>query len=253
MPTEMLTKEEHRAAEAPPPAARPSRPEEPGEAARRYAARVRRLQLGLAAWGAWTILITALWVWHEWDANGALERFGHEGDPGQWNPTLWALGIGIPTLVVGIMALGVRFARPAADPATRRRRQLAFHAAAWLLGMVVLTPLWALIEWQDNGGFERWSDNSRPGDWDPWILAVGGIWALSALALLVARRALERPAGTRRRGRRRLSAARATPRLTTTASSSPRPRASASASRPSADARGRSPVRTAASARFASG
>jgi hypothetical protein len=45
-------------------------------------------------------------------------------------------------------------------------QRLEFHIAAWLVGMVVLTPLRALIEWQDNGGFERWSDNSRPGDWD---------------------------------------------------------------------------------------
>ena len=52
--------------------------------------------------------------------------------------------------------------------------------------MLVVTPLWALIEWQDNGGFERWSDNSQPGSWDPWILYVAGIWAL-AVALIAAR------------------------------------------------------------------
>ena len=69
--------------------------------------------------------------------------------------------------------------------------------AAWLFGMVVLTPLWALIEWQDNGGFERWSDNSQPGDWDPWILAVGGIWALSVLGLFAVRQVLEQRADAR--------------------------------------------------------
>jgi hypothetical protein len=52
-----------------------------------------------------------------------------------------------------------------------------------MLGMLVLTPLWALIEWQDNGAFQRWSTNSRPGDWEPWILYVGGIWAV-AIAIL---------------------------------------------------------------------
>lgn len=44
--------------------------------------------------------------------------------------------------------------------------------------MIVLTPLWALIEWQDNGGFERFSNDSQPGEWEPWILYVGGVWAL---------------------------------------------------------------------------
>jgi hypothetical protein len=165
------------------------------------AARVRRLKLAAAVWGVWTIAITTLWVAHEWGVNGAFERFGHEGTQGQWNPTLWALGVGIPTLIVGIMAAGVYFVRPTADPAVLRRQRLKFHAAAWLFGMVVLTPLWALIEWQDNGGFERWSSNSHPGDWDPWILAVGGIWALAAVALFgvrAVRQASERPTDVRR-------------------------------------------------------
>ncbi len=48
-----------------------------------------------------------------------------------------------------------------------RMRQLTFHVAAWVLGMIVATPLWALIEWQDNSAFERWSTNSQPGSWDP--------------------------------------------------------------------------------------
>jgi hypothetical protein len=60
----------------------------------------------------------------------------------------------------------------------RRVRRLKFHIAAYVLGMVVLTPLWALIEWQDNGGFERWSANSNPGDWEPWILYVAIGWGL---------------------------------------------------------------------------
>jgi len=44
--------------------------------------------------------------------------------------------------------------------------------------MIMLTPLNALIEWQDNGGFQRFSRNSQPGSWDPWTLFIGGIWAL---------------------------------------------------------------------------
>ena len=57
-------------------------------------------------------------------------------------------------------------------------RRVKLHVAAFVLGMLVLTPLWALVEWQDNGGFERWSDNSNPGDWEPWILYVGVAWGL---------------------------------------------------------------------------
>ena len=161
MPTELLTKQEHRVSPQPPLAAVPTAA--PGDTRR-----VRRLKLNAAAWGAGTILVTTLWVANEWQANGAFERFGHEGDPGEWNPTLWAVVVGLWGLVVGIMALGVYFTG----------RRWAFHAAAWTLGMAALTPLWALIEWQDNGSFERWSNNSQPGDWDPWILTVGGIWAL---------------------------------------------------------------------------
>ena len=196
MPTEMLIRDEHRVMELPR-AVPPIRPDDVRAAARRYQARVRRLKVGAAAWGVWTISVTTLWVAHQWNANGAFESFGHEGDTGQWNPTLWALGIGLPTLVVGIMALGVCFVRPTADPAVLRLERLKFHVAAWLFGMAVLTPLWALIEWQDNGGFERWSGNSQPGDWDPWILAVGGIWALSVVGLFAVRHVLERRADAR--------------------------------------------------------
>lgn len=167
MPTELLTREKRGTTTAAPlttaPAGRDDTRRERDDRARR----VRRLKLNAAAWALGSILITALWVTVEWRANGALESFGHEGDPGQWNPTLWALAVGGWGLVVGIMTLGVAFAG----------RRLQFHAAAWALGMLVVTPLWALIEWQDNGAFERWSSNSRPGDWDPWFLYVGGIWA----------------------------------------------------------------------------
>jgi hypothetical protein len=63
--------------------------------------------------------------------------------------------------------------------------------------MILLTPLWALIEWQDNGAFERWSSDSQPGSWDPWILAVGGIWALGIVifALWVTLTRRRSPAG----------------------------------------------------------
>jgi H+/Cl- antiporter ClcA len=186
-------------------------------AAREYAKRVRRFKIHLVAWIVGASLLTALWVLTEWNANGAFERFAHERNRGEWNPTLLALAVGVWGLVVGILALRVHFERPvtttevdrvvaqleprlAAEYAAttdeirrfaRRRlegvRRLKFHVAAWVLGMVVITPLNVLIEWQDNRGFERLSGNSQPGSWDPWVLEIGGIWALviAALALVV--------------------------------------------------------------------
>ena len=217
MPTEMPTKRDDEARAPSLPATVRTEESELRAAAREYAKRVRRFKIHLVAWIVGASLLTALWVLNEWNANGAFERLAHEGNPGDWNPTLWALAVGIWGLVVGIMALRVYFERPVTatevDRAVeqleprfagkyaatttevrrfvRRRlegvRRLKFHAAAWVLGMVVITPLNALIEWQDNGGFERLSSNSQPGSWDPWVLYIGGIWALviAALALLV--------------------------------------------------------------------
>lgn len=77
-------------------------------------------------------------------------------------------------------------AAPSPDDALRdwarqhlqRVHRLKVHVAAYVLGLLVLTPVWALAEWQSNGGFERWSDNSQPGDWEPWILYVALGWGL---------------------------------------------------------------------------
>ena len=61
-----------------------------------------------------------------------------------------------------------------------RVRRLKLHVAEFVLGMIVLTPIWALVEWNDNGGFKRFdfSDDGTPGDWEPWILYVALIWGL---------------------------------------------------------------------------
>lgn len=59
-----------------------------------------------------------------------------------------------------------------------RVHRLKLHAAAFVLGMIVLTPVWLLVEWQDNGAFKHWSSNGNPGDWEPWILYVALIWGL---------------------------------------------------------------------------
>jgi len=223
VPTELLTRDEHRASQTPPPTPLPTEKDETRADAHMWAKRVRRLKLNLAAWVLGTILITTLWVLNEWQANGAFERFGHEGNPGDWNPTLWAIAIGVWGLIVGIMALRVYFERPVQEAAVDReverlkphftitgpttdaefRRstrawlervgRLKFHVAAWLLGMIVLTPVWALIEWQDNGGFDRFGNDSQPGEWEPWILYIGGIWAL-VIAIFAVWVYLDRPA-----------------------------------------------------------
>lgn len=214
MPTEMSTRPARRPLRSTAPAR--AEHDEARAAKRRYARQLRRFRINLVAWIAGSILLTTLWVAVEWNANGAFERVAHEGNPGDWNPTLWALGVGLWGLAVGIMALRVRFRRPvsatdvdrevrrllprgvpvdaAATPELRavartrleRIRRLTFHVAAWVLGMVVVAPLNALVEWQDNGAFERLSSDSRPGSWDPWVLAVGGIWAAVVAALAVA-------------------------------------------------------------------
>ena len=71
-------------------------------------------------------------------------------------------------------------------------RRLRLHIAAFVLGMVVLTPVWALAEWQTAGGFERLSDNGSPGDWEPWILYVGLAWGL-VVAIVAMKVYFERP------------------------------------------------------------
>ena len=109
MPTEMLTKDEHRASQTLPPTAVPTEKDELRAAAHRQVKRVRRLKINVAAWVLGTILLTTLWVLNEWQANGAFERFGTEGNPGDWSPTLWALAVGLGGMIVGIMALRVHF------------------------------------------------------------------------------------------------------------------------------------------------
>ena len=203
MPAGMLTKAEQRAAT---PATAPIEDTDLRVARQRHAERARRLTLHAAAWSLGTILLTAVWIVHEWQANGAFARIAHEGNPGDWNPTLLAVATLVWGLVVGIMAVRVHFERPATaaevdreaqrlqhavaehgppDAALRslararleRMGRLKSNAAAWLLAMIVLTPVNVLIEWQDNGGFERISRNSQPGSWELWIVLAGGIWA----------------------------------------------------------------------------
>jgi hypothetical protein len=68
------------------------------------------------------------------------------------------------------------------------RRRLWQRAAGFALGMLVLTPVWAVGEYLSSGGWpQRLSANDHPGDWSPWIIWVALAWgfyvALTALAL----------------------------------------------------------------------
>jgi hypothetical protein len=108
VPIEMLTKPEQQVS---PPVAAPIEDDRLHAVTQRQVKRVRRLKINVAAWALGTIALTAAWIVHEWQANGAFERFAHEGNPGDWNPTLWALAVLVWGLVVGIMALRVYFKR----------------------------------------------------------------------------------------------------------------------------------------------
>lgn len=76
------------------------------------------------------------------------------------------------------------WARKHVERVHRFWRDLALYG----LGMVVITSIWVLVEWQDNGAFERFSGGNNPGDWEPWVLYVALIWgffvALDALKVL---------------------------------------------------------------------
>jgi 2TM domain len=89
-----------------------------------------------------------------------------------------------PTAVTGVQDDELRaWARKHVERVRRLKRDFA----VFVLGMVSLTAIWALVEWQDNGAFERFSGGNNPGDWEPWILYVALIWgffvALDALKM----------------------------------------------------------------------
>ena len=68
-----------------------------------------------------------------------------------------------------------------------RTRRLKLRLAAFVLGMLVLTPVWLVSEYLRAGGWpDQLSNNGNPGDWHPWLIWVGLGWgfyvAISALA-----------------------------------------------------------------------
>jgi H+/Cl- antiporter ClcA len=84
--------------------------------------------------------------------------------------------------------------RTIARKQVERVRRLKLHVTAYVVGMVVLTPVWAITQWQTSGGFERWSsDHSQPGDWEPWILPVALVWGL-IVAIYALKVYFDRPA-----------------------------------------------------------
>ena len=58
-----------------------------------------------------------------------------------------------------------------------RVRSFKLHLAAFLVGMPVLTAIWALTEYLNADGWpERLSESAGEGNWNPWIFWVLLIW-----------------------------------------------------------------------------
>lgn len=71
-----------------------------------------------------------------------------------------------------------------------RVRKLKVSIAGTFLGLVLLTPVWILTEYMNADGWpQRLSENSQPGDWNPWIIWValaGLLWiGISALKVVL--------------------------------------------------------------------
>jgi hypothetical protein len=67
-----------------------------------------------------------------------------------------------------------------------RVRRFKLDLGAYVVGMIALTIVWAVTEYENSGGWpSRLSDGSDTGSWNPWILWVALGWgffvALDAL------------------------------------------------------------------------
>ena len=70
-----------------------------------------------------------------------------------------------------------RALRTLARKQAERVRSFKLHVAAFLIGMPVLTGIWALTEYMNADGWpERLSESSGDGNWNPWIFWVLLIW-----------------------------------------------------------------------------
>ena len=88
--------------------------------------------------------------------------------------------------------------RKAAIRRLEQIRTFKLYVTAYVLSLFVLTPVWMVTQYEEaDGWLEHLSTRSRyPGDWDPWILTAGGIWAF-VVALYGLRVRLSRPTAGR--------------------------------------------------------
>jgi hypothetical protein len=78
--------------------------------------------------------------------------------------------------------------RSLAHKQIKRRRRLKLRASAYVLGMLVLAPVWVVTEYMRADGWpQRLSHNGNPGDWSPWVIWVALAWgfyvALTAVSI----------------------------------------------------------------------
>ena len=61
-------------------------------------------------------------------------------------------------------------------------RRFKRYLSIYLLGMLVLTPIWVITQYeQADGWLQHLSSRSRyAGDWDPWLIWVGLVGAFSS-------------------------------------------------------------------------
>jgi uncharacterized RDD family membrane protein YckC len=64
-------------------------------------------------------------------------------------------------------------------------RRLRMRLTVFALGMLVLTPVWAVGEYLSSGSPERLSPNGNAGDWSPWIIWVALVWGFYILLSVV--------------------------------------------------------------------
>lgn len=112
MPAEMLTRNGR--VESAAPAETASEDERLRDWARQHVERVRRLKLHVLAFVLGMAVLIPLWVFVEWESNGAFERWSSNGNPGDWDP--WIVYVAVAWgLFVGFVALRTYFDRPTTE------------------------------------------------------------------------------------------------------------------------------------------
>jgi hypothetical protein len=58
-----------------------------------------------------------------------------------------------------------------------RVRRFKLHVVSFAVGMLILTPIWVLSEYQNAEGWpDRFSDSAGPDTWNPWLFWVFIVW-----------------------------------------------------------------------------